>query len=63
MGFENTAKIHGLAVDPAGLSICPGMMSSLVNEYNELEGGNGWSTCSSGLRMTLRSLPGVSTLQ
>lgn len=35
------AKIHGLAVDPAGLSICPGMISSRVNEYTELEKGSG----------------------
>jgi hypothetical protein len=57
------ARIHGLAVDPAGLSIWPGMMSSRVNEYTELGNGIGWSVCSSVPWLTLKMLLGISILQ
>jgi hypothetical protein len=38
-GFDKTARIQGLAVDPARLSNCPGMISNRVNEYTEFKNG------------------------
>lgn len=49
-------------MDPAGLSNCPGMISSRVNEYTEFKNGKDWSECS-GPRLMFNILLGMSTLQ
>jgi hypothetical protein len=38
-GFEKIARIQGVLLDPWGLSTCPGMISSRVNEYTEFING------------------------